>query len=147
MTACAPRLAGSTWLAAPAANCEATSSPDGSWVYTLYDGAGETPFVHALSTVDTYTVCIDLDSLEGRSDLSVLELALNPRTNILVVKRAGAVVATINTDGFEVTAVRAAPASRVAAANDAPEWHRPDAHLDTRVAARGPRQRAPPWAE
>jgi hypothetical protein len=97
-----------------------TSSPDGSWVYTLYDGAGETPFVHALSTVDTYTVCIDLDSLEGRGDLSVLDLALNPRTNILAVKRAGAVVATINTDGFEVTAVRAAPASHVAAANNAP---------------------------
>src|SRR3954451_20312999 len=97
-----------------------TSSPDGGWVYTLYDGAGETPFVHALSTVDTYTVCIDLDSLEGRNDLSTLGLALNPRTKTLAVKRAGAVLATINTDGFEVTAVRAAPPSRVAAPNDGP---------------------------
>src|SRR3954471_1740165 len=34
-----------------------TSNPGGDWLYTLYDGAGKAPFVHALSTVDKYTVC------------------------------------------------------------------------------------------
>jgi hypothetical protein len=97
-----------------------TTSRDGSWVYTLYDGAGATPFVHALSTVHTYTVCIDLDSLEGRKDLSTLALALNPRTDTLAVKRAGAVLATISTDGFEVKAMRAAPASDGSAPDDTP---------------------------
>jgi hypothetical protein len=97
-----------------------TNNPDGSWVYTLYDGAGRTPFVHALSTVNSYTVCIDLDSLIGRTDLSTLTLALNPETNILAVKRGHAMLATINTDGFQVTAARAAPPSHAAAPKEAP---------------------------
>ena len=46
-----------------------TSSADGRWQYTLYDGglsyygpkqAGE-PFVHAIDTVGRRTLCIDLD--------------------------------------------------------------------------------------
>jgi hypothetical protein len=42
------------------------TSPDGGWVYTLYDGAGKTPFVHALATVDRFTVCIDVDAKAQR---------------------------------------------------------------------------------
>ncbi len=40
------------------------SSPDGRWAYTLYDGAGKHPFIHALDTRDRKAVCIDL---EGRA--------------------------------------------------------------------------------
>jgi hypothetical protein len=44
------------------------SSPDGRWAYTLYDGGGGTPFVHALDTRDITARCVDLDGL----DLSTL---------------------------------------------------------------------------
>jgi hypothetical protein len=40
-------------------------SPDGRWAYTLYDGAGGTPFVHALDTSGRTARCIDLDELAG----------------------------------------------------------------------------------
>jgi DNA-binding beta-propeller fold protein YncE len=39
------------------------SSPDGRWAYTLYDGGGGTPFVHALDTARGTARCIDLDVL------------------------------------------------------------------------------------
>ena len=49
------------------------SSPDGRWAYTLYDGAGGTPFIHALDTTRRTARCIDLDTLTG-TDLSQLRL-------------------------------------------------------------------------
>ena len=36
------------------------ASPDGRWAYTLYDGGGKHPFVHALDTLEGQAVCIDL---------------------------------------------------------------------------------------
>src|SRR3982074_3078002 len=45
-------------------------STDGRWAYTLYDGGGATPFVHALDTVARTAHCIDLDSLSSGTDLS-----------------------------------------------------------------------------
>jgi hypothetical protein len=42
------------------------SSPDGRWAYTLYDGDGGEPFIHALDTVGRTAVCIDLPQLAGR---------------------------------------------------------------------------------
>jgi hypothetical protein len=51
-------------------------SADGRWAYTLYDGGGGTPFVHALDTVARSAHCIDLDTLSGRTDLSKLRLAV-----------------------------------------------------------------------
>ena len=51
-------------------------SADGRWAYTLYDGGGGTPFVHALDTVAQSAHCIDLDSLSSSSDQSKLRLAL-----------------------------------------------------------------------
>lgn len=38
-------------------------SPDGRWAYTLYDGNGKEPFIHALDTVAGRAVCIDLPQL------------------------------------------------------------------------------------
>jgi hypothetical protein len=38
-------------------------SADGRWAYTLYDGAGSTPFVHALDTATGRAHCIDLPML------------------------------------------------------------------------------------
>jgi hypothetical protein len=41
------------------------TSPDGRCAYTLYDGNGETPFVHALDTTARRAFCIDLPVLRG----------------------------------------------------------------------------------
>lgn len=46
-----------------------TMSADGRWAYTLYDGAGGTPFVHALDTSTRTARCLDLPMLAGTSDL------------------------------------------------------------------------------
>lgn len=46
-----------------------TTSADGRWAYTLYDGGGGTPFVHALDTAGRSAHCIDLPQLSGRTDL------------------------------------------------------------------------------
>jgi hypothetical protein len=46
------------------------------WAYTLYDGNGATPFVHALHTTTRSARCLDLDELRGR-DLSRLRLRLD----------------------------------------------------------------------
>jgi len=51
-------------------------SPDGRWAYTLYDGGGGRPFVHALDTAERTAACIDVDALAGRSDLMDVRLAV-----------------------------------------------------------------------
>jgi hypothetical protein len=50
------------------------TTADGHWAYTLYDGAGHEPFVHALDTVNGDAHCIDLEMLAGRQDLYGLRL-------------------------------------------------------------------------
>jgi len=40
------------------------AGPGGRSAYTLYDGAGGTPFIHALDTVNATARCIDLDDLD-----------------------------------------------------------------------------------
>lgn len=53
------------------------TSRDGRWAYTLYDGNGKHPFVHALDTVGRVAYCIDLHDLEGRDDIMGLHLVLD----------------------------------------------------------------------
>jgi hypothetical protein len=77
----------------------ATSS-DGRWAYTLYDGGGKAPFVHALDTVAVAAHCIDLDALAGRVDLPNLRLRL--RNGSLAVVSAKERVAVIDTASFQV---------------------------------------------
>ena len=36
------------------------TSPDGEWVYTLYERQGAAPFIHALNTEGMFSLCIDL---------------------------------------------------------------------------------------
>lgn len=50
------------------------TSLDGRWAYTLYDGNGKQPFIHALDTVGQRAVCIDLPQLAGRDHLFMLRL-------------------------------------------------------------------------
>ena len=54
------------------------SSPDGRWAYTLYDGAGEHPFIHALDTIARTARCIDLHGLVGFDLLFELRLESSP---------------------------------------------------------------------
>jgi hypothetical protein len=61
------------------------SSPDGRFAYTLYDGAGEHPFVHALDTVEKTARCIDLHGLMGFEFLHELELDVSPDGGTLAI--------------------------------------------------------------
>jgi hypothetical protein len=61
------------------------AGPDGRWAYTLYDGSGHEPFIHALDTVALQAVCIDLPQLEGRRNLFMLSLQTDRRGRELTV--------------------------------------------------------------
>jgi len=51
------------------------TSPDGRWEYTLYDGGGGEPFIHALDVVEGATVCIDLPMISpGKTYGATLEI-------------------------------------------------------------------------
>ena len=78
------------------------SSPDGRWEYTLYDGGGKAPFVHALDTVGRTARCIDLDELSWLigSDMSQLRMQLRDRR--LVIDAGGSPFLRIDTATFAV---------------------------------------------
>jgi hypothetical protein len=61
-------------------------SSNGRWAYTLYDGAGATPFVHALDTVARSARCIDLDGVPAGTDLWQLRLVNDAAGRELVVR-------------------------------------------------------------
>jgi hypothetical protein len=61
-------------------------SPDGRWAYTLYDGGGGTPFVHALDTSRRTARCIDLDALAGSQYLLRLRLRLSGDGSTLTLR-------------------------------------------------------------
>jgi hypothetical protein len=71
-----------------------TTSPDGRWAYTLYDGNGK-PFVHALDTVGRTARCLDLDALAGR-DLNGARLVLDGRA--VTVQLRGRTLAVVGND-------------------------------------------------
>jgi hypothetical protein len=79
-----------------------STSPDGRWAYTLYDGAGGHPFVHALDTVGVTARCIDLHALEGRDDLRALGLATSPDGRRVTVMRGSRPLQVIDARTFEV---------------------------------------------
>jgi hypothetical protein len=59
------------------------TSQGGRFAYTLYDGNGATPFVHALDTSTVSARCIDLDVLKG-TNMSRLHLRLGPAGTLVV---------------------------------------------------------------
>jgi hypothetical protein len=79
-------------------------SSDGRWAYTLYDGAGGTPFIHALDTSHRTARCIDLESLAGRNDLWQLRLRMHGGT-VTVQGPHGALLA-VDPQTFDVSAPR-----------------------------------------
>ncbi len=78
------------------------SSPDGRWAYTLYDGAGKTPFVHALDTSTHSARCIDLPTL-ALDNLSRLRLSVDRSGGTLVVSRRRRPLVVIGTRTFHVS--------------------------------------------
>jgi hypothetical protein len=79
----------------------ATSS-NGRWAYTLYDGAGKAPFVHALDTSNRTARCIDLDALAG-TDLTRLGLKLDTRRGLLIVTRRARPALNVDLATFRVS--------------------------------------------
>ncbi|HKO73989.1 MAG TPA: hypothetical protein VJU01_01630 [Gaiellaceae bacterium] len=77
------------------------TTADGRWAYTLYDGAGHEPFVHALDTVNGEAHCIDLEMLAGRQDLYNLRLGLGPGGSGLAVFDGAEKLTIIDTMSFE----------------------------------------------
>ncbi len=78
------------------------TSADGRWAYTLYDGNGAHPFVHALDTQEGAAACIDLDALAGSPDLNRMHLRIGSDT--LTVTTSDGPVADIDRTSFAVSA-------------------------------------------
>jgi hypothetical protein len=77
------------------------TSADGRWAYTLYDGAGSTPFVHALDTRARAARCIDLPALPAGVDITGVSLVL--RGPQLQVRSGAGPVAFIDRWTFTVS--------------------------------------------
>jgi hypothetical protein len=91
-------------------------SPDGRWAYTLYDGAGKHPFVHALDTQARRARCIDLPALPAGTQVSGLSLTV--RGGRLEVASGSGPIAFIDRRTFAIA--RHAPVA-AAPADDAPD--------------------------
>jgi hypothetical protein len=78
-------------------------SPDGRFAYTLYDGAGKHPFIHALDTVEKSARCIDLHGLMGFQRFQDLKLDVSPEGGTIAVALGGEPVALVDTQTNEVT--------------------------------------------
>ncbi|MDX6664623.1 MAG: hypothetical protein QOG68_829 [Solirubrobacteraceae bacterium] len=83
------------------------ASADGRWAYTLYDGAQNAPFIHALDTARGRAFCIDLDALMGNPQLYGLRLQL--AGGRLQVLDRGEPLASVDTATFHVTTGAPAP--------------------------------------
>jgi hypothetical protein len=89
-------------------------SPDGRWAYTLYDGGGETPFVHALDTATGTAHCIDLDGVKARG----LGLTSDDGGGVLTVTQRGKPIREIDTSTFEAGPPGSASESESSASSD-----------------------------
>jgi hypothetical protein len=86
------------------------SSLDGRWEYTLYDGGGKEPFVHALDTVARTARCIDLDALSLLIGGDMSQLRMRLREGTLVIDAGGSPLVRIDTGTFAVHEPAAASA-------------------------------------
>jgi hypothetical protein len=86
-------------------------SHDGRWAYTLYDGNGEHPFIHALDTTRGRAKCIDLDDLAGRQDLMDLRLGVGGDGSVMVRNGITGPVLVVDPRTFAVSEPRPAAPS------------------------------------
>lgn len=87
------------------------TSPDGRWHYTLYDGAGKQPFVHALDTRERRAKCIDLPAFPGDIDQFRLHLGVSRGGGTLIVSADTGALETIDTATFRVSPASKRPAT------------------------------------
>jgi hypothetical protein len=87
-------------------------SPDGRWAYTLYDGAGSEPFVHALDTATSRAHCIDLPMLVGNQALWDLRFTRGPGTQ-LRIGTSGQALAVVDTSTFAASIPSVSPPSNL----------------------------------
>jgi len=80
------------------------TGPGGRWAYTLYDGAGGTPFVHALDTRTRQARCVDLPMLAGLRNL--WQVSLSAHGSSVTVAAPGRTLAFIDTSDFSVATPR-----------------------------------------
>lgn len=78
------------------------ASPDGSRAYTLYDGGGGTPFIHALDTADGTARCIDLDGLDLQT-VWRLRLSAAQRGKTIDVVDRGTALLTVDIRSLSVS--------------------------------------------
>ena len=95
---------------------------DGRWAYTLYGGGAEM-FIHALDTVGRTAACIDLEMLPTKGDISGFRLDVSADGHELRVRRAGHLVALVDTRTFAAREPGEAAPSRP----DSPREERPAA--------------------
>jgi hypothetical protein len=76
-------------------------SEHGRWAYTLYDGGGATPFVHALDTATRTARCIVLD---GVSPQRVSRLRMRVTGHALELRERGRAAFEVDTRTFRVRA-------------------------------------------
>jgi hypothetical protein len=91
-----------------------TTSADGRWAYTLYDGGGATPFVHALDTSRRTARCIDLDAIAGSKYLWRLRLNVSRDGSMLTIRDRKETELLVSTRTFEPrrpSAAQAVPAT------------------------------------
>jgi hypothetical protein len=82
------------------------ADPGGRWAYTLYDGAGGTPFVHALDTARATARCIDLDGLDPAT-VGLLRLRLVDGGRSLGVFDGARQLLRVDTHDYAVSTPRA----------------------------------------
>jgi hypothetical protein len=80
-----------------------TYGTGGRWAYTLYDGNGKHPFVHALDTVAGRAKCIDTPMLADRGDLYDLTISTAPGGGSVTVVHGHRPLAIVDTRTFRVT--------------------------------------------
>jgi hypothetical protein len=71
------------------------TSERGSWVYTLYNRGRGVPFIHALNTVRSSAVCIDLPHV-APEDIWSTRLSISPDGRRLLVRSGRASLATVD---------------------------------------------------
>lgn len=79
------------------------TSPDGRWAYTLYDGGGGEPFIHALDTLEGRAVCIDLEALRSNAAYQARLISNPDGSELTVVDHKRGPRAIVDTQTFEVS--------------------------------------------
>jgi hypothetical protein len=128
-----PREVGDVMRGSPVSRA---ASPDGRFAYTLYDGAGEHPFIHALDTERRTARCIDLHALMSRDDIFDMRVGVGP----------GGTLTVSDVVGGDALLVVDARTGRVWEPGEAvtPAAERPDSVSAPRV-ARGREHGGVPW--